>query len=220
MSSIEHSVEVKVPARTAYNQWTQFESFPEFMEGVESVKQIDDTRTHWIVEIAGVRREFEAEITEQHPDERVAWRSLDRPRQAGVVTFHRLSDDTTRVTLQMEHDPEGLAEKAGELLQIVRLRVRGDMERFKDFIEKRGGETGAWRGEVPGPHQRNGDGEHGERRGSGTGYDIDEPMPPQPVQPEYPPQVPLPPPGAGPIPPVPPSGRGSVPPPGAPGPVI
>ncbi|WP_433501687.1 hypothetical protein ACQP1K_08495 [Sphaerimonospora sp. CA-214678] len=106
------------------------------------------------------------------------------------------------------------------MLQIVRLRVKGDLERFKDFIEKRGDETVAWRGEVPGPHQRDGDGAHGERRGSGTGYDIDEPMPPQPVRPEYPPQAPLPPPGAGPIPPVPPGGRGSVPPPGAPGPVI
>ncbi|MCT9931030.1 SRPBCC family protein [Planotetraspora sp. A-T 1434] len=230
MSSIEHSVDVNVPIRTAYNQWTQFESFPEFMEGVESVKQIDDTRTDWVVEIAGVRREFEAEITEQHPDERVAWRSLDRPRQAGVVTFHRLSDDTTRVTLQMEYDPEGFAEKAADTLQIVRLRVRGDLERFKDFIESRGGETGAWRGEVPGPHQRGpGGSETGSGRGagggSGTGYDIGEPMPPQPVNPEYPRETPLPPPGTGPIPPAPgtgpvPPGAGPVPPRDTPGPVI
>ncbi|GIH70192.1 hypothetical protein Mth01_24450 [Sphaerimonospora thailandensis] len=124
------------------------------------------------------------------------------------------------MTLQMEHDPEGLAEKAGDLLQIVRLRVRGDLERFKEFMEKHGGEAGRRRGEVPGPHQRGGD--EGDRRptGSGTGYDIDEPMPPQPVQPEYPPTPPLPPPGAGPVPPIPPRDRGSVPPPGAPGPVI
>jgi ribosome-associated toxin RatA of RatAB toxin-antitoxin module len=219
MSSIDHSVDVNVPIRTAYNQWTQFESFPEFMEGVESVKQLDDTRTEWVVEIAGVRREFEAEITEQHPDERVAWRSLDRPRQAGVVTFHRLDDDNTRVTLQMEYDPEGLAEKAADALQIVRLRVRGDLERFKSFIESRGGETGAWRGEVPGPHQQG-----GTKTGSGSGYDIGEPMPPQPVNPEYPRETPLPPPGPGPIPPTPGTspapGSGPVPPRDTPGPVI
>ncbi|MFD1545361.1 SRPBCC family protein [Nonomuraea guangzhouensis] len=167
MSTIEHSVDVQVPVRVAYNQWTQFESFPEFMEGVESVKQLSDTRTAWATEIAGVKREFEAEITEQHPDERVAWRSTDRPHQAGVVTFHHLDPNTTRVTLQMEYDPEGFIETAGDWLQIVRLRIRNDMERFKSFIESRGGETGAWRGEVPGPHQ------------SGSGYEPgDQPVPP------------------------------------------
>jgi uncharacterized membrane protein len=154
MSTIEHAVDVNVPVRVAYNQWTQFESFPEFMEGVESVKQLTDTRTAWITEIAGVRREFEADITEQHPDERIAWRSIDKPRQAGVVTFHRLDDNTARVTLQMEYDPEGFVETAGDWLQLVRLRVRNDMERFKEFIESRGGETGAWRGDVPGAHQQ------------------------------------------------------------------
>ncbi|MDF2710186.1 SRPBCC family protein [Nonomuraea muscovyensis] len=166
MSTIEHSVDVNVPIRVAYNQWTQFESFPEFMEGVESVKQLTDTRTHWITEIAGVKREFDAEITEQHPDERIAWHSIDKPRQAGVVTFHRLNDDTTKVTLQMEYDPEGFVETAGDWLQLVRLRVRGDMERFKAFIESRGGETGAWRGDVPGPHQH------------GSGYDAGGAVPP------------------------------------------
>ncbi|MEU7859961.1 SRPBCC family protein [Nonomuraea sp. NPDC049141] len=167
MSTIEHSVDVQVPVRVAYNQWTQFESFPEFMEGVESVKQLSDTRTAWVTEIAGVKREFEAEITEQHPDERVAWRSTDRPHQAGVVTFHHLDPNTTRVTLQMEYDPEGFIETAGDWLQIVRLRIRNDMERFKSFIESRGGETGGWRGEVPGPHQ------------SGSGYEPgDQPVPP------------------------------------------
>lgn len=153
MSTIEHSVDVNVPVRVAYNQWTQFESFPEFMEGVESVKQITDTLTEWVAEIAGVRREFQAEITEQHPDERVAWRTTGKPHQAGVVTFHRIEEDTTRVTLQMEYDPEGFIETAGDWLQLVRLRVRNDMERFKSFIESRGGETGGWRGDVPGPHQ-------------------------------------------------------------------
>ncbi|MCG5219780.1 SRPBCC family protein [Streptosporangium sp. KLBMP 9127] len=153
MSTIEHSVDVRVPVRTAYNQWTQFESFPEFMEGVQSVKQLDDTRTAWVVEIAGVRREFEAEIAEQLPDRRVAWRSEGRPHQAGVVTFHRIDDGNCRVMLQMDFDPEGAAETAGDWLQVVRLRVRGDLERFKRFIESRGGETGAWRGAV-----RNGSG--------------------------------------------------------------
>ncbi|MFI6902547.1 SRPBCC family protein [Nonomuraea sp. NPDC050394] len=152
MSSIEYSVDVMVPVRVAYNQWTQFETFPEFMEGVESVKQLTDTRNAWLAEIAGVKREFETEITEQHPDERIAWRSVDRPHQAGVVTFHRLDDTTTRVTLQMEYDPEGFVETAGDWLQLVRLRVQGDMRRFKDYIEARGGETGAWRGDVPYPH--------------------------------------------------------------------
>ncbi|MGI5274460.1 SRPBCC family protein [Nonomuraea sp. CA-218870] len=167
MSTIEHAVEVNAPIRAAYNQWTQFESFPEFMEGVESVKQITDTRTHWITEIAGVKREFDAEVTEQHPDERIAWRSVERPHQAGVVTFHRLTPETTRVTLQMEYEPEGFAEKVGDWLNIVQTRVKGDMERFKKFIESRGGETGAWRGDVPGPHQH----------GSGLGGD-DHPVPP------------------------------------------
>lgn len=153
MTTIEHSEDVEVPVRTAYDQWTQFESYPEFMEGVESVKQLGDTRTAWVVEIAGVRREFEAEITEQHPDERVAWRSTGKPHQAGVVTFHRLSDSTTRVTLQMEYDPEGFVETVGDWLQLVRMRVVNDMKRFKEYIEKQGRQTGGWRGDVPGPHQ-------------------------------------------------------------------
>ncbi|MEU8385373.1 SRPBCC family protein, partial [Streptosporangium sp. NPDC048865] len=204
MSSIEQSVDVNVPIRTAYNQWTQFESFPEFMEGVEAIKQLSDTRTAWVVEIAGVRREFEAEITEQHPDERVAWKSVDRPHQAGVVTFHQLGPDSTRVTLQMEYDPEGFVETVGDWLQIVRLRVRGDMERFKTFIESRGDETGAWRGDVPAPHQRGdagtgvgGAGDLGEHRGTGTGggYGLDEPAPPRTVGGSYPPDTALPPPG-------------------------
>lgn len=195
----------------AYNQWTQFESFPEFMEGVESVKQLSDTRTAWMAEIAGVRREFEAEITEQHPDERIAWRSVDKPHQAGVVTFHRLDDDTTRVTLQMEYDPEGFLEIAGDKLQLVRMRVVGDVKRFKSFIESRGGETGAWRGDVPGPHQR------GHEQGStyGGGGTV----PPGTVGGDYPPaggggQSPggtLPPPG--PVPPGSPGSPGQPPPP-------
>ncbi|GAA3131168.1 SRPBCC family protein [Streptosporangium carneum] len=227
MSTIEQSVDVNVPIRTAYNQWTQFESFPEFMEGVESVKQLSDTRTAWVVEISGVRREFEAEITEQHPDERVAWKSVDRPHQAGVVTFHHLSPETTRVTLQMEYDPEGFVETVGDWLQIVRLRVRGDLERFKTFIEARGGETGAWRGDVPGPQDR-GTGATGAGAGGvggvgvtdrpEGGHGFGEPAPPRTVGQEYPPQSPLAPPGSGPLP-----GAGRRPgeePPATPGPRI
>ncbi|MFB4265578.1 SRPBCC family protein [Nonomuraea sp. GTA35] len=210
MSTIEHSEDVRVPVRVAYNQWTQFESFPEFMEGVESVKQLSDTRTAWVAEIAGIRREFEAEITEQHPDERIAWRSVDKPHQAGVVTFHRLDDDTTRVTLQMEYDPEGFLETAGDKLQLVRMRVIGDVKRFKTFIESRGDETGGWRGDVPGPHQR----EH--EQGSTYGGSARN-VPPGTVGGDYPPAGgggaspggTLPPPG-----PVPPGSTGT---PGAPG---
>ena len=149
MSTVEQSIDVDVPVRTAYDQWTQFESFPKFMDGVERIDQISDTRTHWVTKIGGVEREFDAEITEQHPDERVAWRAVDGPTQAGVVTFHRLDQDTTRVMLQMEVEPEGVVEKVGDALGLVKRRTKQDLERFKEFIEDRGRETGAWRGEVP-----------------------------------------------------------------------
>jgi uncharacterized membrane protein len=148
MSSIEQSIEVQVPVRTAYNQWTQFEDFPHFMEGVKEIRQLDDASLHWTIEIAGQVREFDAKITEQNPDERIAWTTIDGPHQAGVVTFHRIADNQTKVMLQMEYDPEGLVEKAGDALGIVKSRVKGDLERFKSFIESRGQETGAWRGEV------------------------------------------------------------------------
>ena len=148
MSTIEESVEVAVPVRTAYNQWTQFEEFPEFMDGVESVTQQGDTHLHWVAEIFGVKREWDAEITEQIPDERVAWCSTEGAKNAGVVTFHRLGDDETKVMLQLEIDPEGFAEQAGDKLGILKSRASGDLKRFKDFIESRGVETGAWRGEV------------------------------------------------------------------------
>jgi uncharacterized membrane protein len=149
MSTIEQSIEVNVPVSTAYNQWTQFESFPRFMEGVERIEQVDDTMTHWVTSIGGVDREFNAKITEQVPDERVSWTTVDdEPRQAGVVTFHHVAPDTTRVMLQMDFEPESLKEKAGDRLGLVERRVKGDLERFKSFIESEGGETGAWRGEV------------------------------------------------------------------------
>lgn len=151
MTVVEESIEVAVPVTAAYNQWTQFEEFPRFMEGVETVKQVTDTRNHWCAEIAGVKREFDTEITEQHPDERIAWTTIDGPKQAGVVTFHRLDEGKSKVMLQMEFDPEGLTEEIGDKLGFVKRRVKGDLARFKKFIESRGGETGAWRGEVEPP---------------------------------------------------------------------
>jgi uncharacterized membrane protein len=152
MSGVTEHVDVAVPIRTVYNQWTQFEEFPHFMEGVKDVRQLTDTVTHWTTEIAGVKREFDAQITEQIPDERVAWKSTDGTHHAGVITFHRLDDDHTRVTAQMEFDPQGLVEQAGDKLGVVERRVKGDLERFKKFTENRGGaETGAWRGEVHRP---------------------------------------------------------------------
>jgi uncharacterized membrane protein len=148
MASVTKSIDVDVPVNTAYNQWTQFEEFPHFMEGVEEVRQLDDTHTHWKTKIGGVEREFDATITEQLPDERVAWRSTTGPDQAGVVTFHRLSEAQTRVTVQLDWEPEGFVEKAGSALNVDDRRVQGDLERFKEFIESRGRETGAWRGAV------------------------------------------------------------------------
>ncbi|MEV5319935.1 SRPBCC family protein [Streptomyces sp. NPDC052687] len=149
MSQVEESIEVAVPVRTAYNQWTQFETFPEFMSGVERVEQRTDTLTHWVTKVDGVQREFDARITEQVPDERVAWTTVaGDARQAGVVTFHRLDDDHTKVMLQMEFQPESATEKVGDKLGFVKRQTKGDLERFKQFIEKRGQETGGWRGAV------------------------------------------------------------------------
>lgn len=148
MSTIEESVEVQVPVSVAYNQWTQFEDFPRFMEGIESVKQIDDTHLHWKAKIAGATREWEAEITEQHPDERIAWHATEGAENAGVVTFHKISADTTKVMLQLDFDPKGFLETAGDAMGFVRTRTAGDLKRFKLFIEERGTETGAWRGNV------------------------------------------------------------------------
>ncbi|HWJ66534.1 MAG TPA: SRPBCC family protein [Nocardioides sp.] len=149
MSQIQESIDVDVPVRTAYNQWTQFESFPKFMSGVESITQLDDKRLHWVTSIAGVEREFDAEITEQHPDERVAWTSTGGEAQhAGVVTFHKLDDDRARVMVQLDWQPSGVAEKVGSAINVDERRVKGDLERFKQFIEARGHETGAWRGDV------------------------------------------------------------------------
>ena len=148
MSTIEASIEVDVPVSTAYNQWTQFETFPRFMEGVESIRQLDATHLHWEAEIGGVHREWDAEITEQHPDDRVAWRATDGAENSGVVTFHRLGDYRTRIMLELDFEPDGAVEKVGDALGIVRRRATGDLERFKDLIERQGVESGGWRGDV------------------------------------------------------------------------
>jgi uncharacterized membrane protein len=142
------AIDVDVPVRAAYDQWTQFETFPKFMEGVKSVRQLDDTTIHWVAEIAGKEKEWDARITEQQPDERIAWTAIDGAHNAGVVTFHRLDDGKSRVTLQLDVDPEGPIENIGDALGLVKGRVKGDMKRFKEFVESRGTETGAWRGSV------------------------------------------------------------------------
>jgi len=148
MGKVEKSIDVNVPVSTAYNQWTQFEEFPRFMEGVKEVRQLDDRTLEWTAEIAGNEETWTAEIVEQEPDLRVAWRSTSGAPNAGVVTFHRIDADTTRVMLQMEFEPQGAVEKAGDALGIPERRIEGDLERFKEFIESRGRETGAWRGEI------------------------------------------------------------------------
>src|SRR5690606_8102458 len=137
------------PVRVAYNQWTQFESFPEFLDEVVSITQVGDTHTHWKVKIGGVEREFDAEITEQHPDERVAWTSTGgEANHAGVVTFHKLTDTSTRVTVQIDWEPEGVLENLGSLVGAGSHAVKKDLGNFKEFIERRGHETGGWRGDV------------------------------------------------------------------------
>lgn len=148
MATIEESVEVDVPVRVAYDQWTQFEDFPFFMQGVESVTQIDDKHLHWKTKIAGVEREYDAEITEQHPEERVAWRSIDGTTNAGVVTFHHITDDRTKVMVQIDWEPDSVVEKAGATIGADDHRVKADLKKFKEFIETRGSATGAWRGDV------------------------------------------------------------------------
>ncbi|MEW6156404.1 MAG: SRPBCC family protein [Verrucomicrobiota bacterium] len=150
MESIEKCIEVDVPVTTAYNQWTQFEEFPEFMEGVKSVKQLDDKRLHWCAEIGGKEKEWDAEIFEQIPDQRIAWRSMSGAFNSGMVNFESLGPDRCRVHLKLNYDPSGFMENMADALGVVSRRVEGDLKRFKEFIESRGGETGAWRGEIHG----------------------------------------------------------------------
>lgn len=148
MTNITEWIDVDVDVRTAYNQWTQFEMFPAFMEGVAYVQQLDDTHNHWKVDVGGITREFKTVITEQEPDMRIAWTTTEGPEHRGVVTFHRLEDDKCRVTLQMDYDPQSFVETLGDKFGIVEGRVRGDLARFKTFIEELPAETGAWRGRV------------------------------------------------------------------------
>ena len=148
MSKILEAVDVEVPVGTAYDQWTQFETFPRFMEGVKSVRQLDDTTLEWVADVAGREKRWEAKITEQEPDKRIAWTATEGAHNAGVVTFHRIADGQSRVTLQLDVDPEGPVENIGDALGLVSRQVKGDMKRFKEFIEERGHETGAWRGKV------------------------------------------------------------------------
>jgi len=148
METIEKCIDVNVPVRTVYNQWTQFEEFPRFMENIESVKQLDETGLRWVAKIAGKTVEWEAEISEQIPDKRIVWYGANGPVRNGMVSFNPINDDITRVTLRIDYEPEGFVEQAGDKLGILSNRVQGDLERFKDFIESRGTETGAWRGKI------------------------------------------------------------------------
>ncbi|WP_405650499.1 SRPBCC family protein [Streptomyces sp. NBC_00019] len=149
MSTVKESVDVEVPVHTAYNQWTQFEKFPQFMEGVEEVRQLDDKHNHWTTKIGGVRREFDTEIVDQLPDDRITWRVVEGDiRQRGTVRFQELDPTHTRVELTMDVEPSGVAEKGADMLGVLDRRIKGDMRRFKDYIEHRGGESGAWRGRI------------------------------------------------------------------------
>jgi uncharacterized membrane protein len=150
MAYIEKSIEVHGPVRTVYDQWTQFEEFPRFMEGVKDVRQLDDQHLHWRAEIGGREEEWDAEITHQEADSRIAWRNTSGPYNAGLVTFHPLPD-RTRVTLRIDYEPHGLLQKIGDALGFVSRQVEGDLQRFKEFIEERGEQTGAWRGSIH-PH--------------------------------------------------------------------
>ncbi|MBD0348080.1 MAG: SRPBCC family protein [Thermoleophilia bacterium] len=147
MARVSENIEVDVPLQTAYNQWTQFEDFPNFMENVESVTQLDDTHLRWIAEWGGNRHEWEAEIYEQVPDERIAWRSTGGVQQSGIVTFEPLGD-RTKVTVEMEWEPESFKQKVGSVVGADERAVSADLERYKEFVEARGVETGAWRGSV------------------------------------------------------------------------
>jgi len=154
MATIERSIDIEAPVRIVYNQWTQFEEFPRFMEGVQEVRQLDDRHLHWRAVVGGTEKVWDAEITEQIPDERVAWRARAGAANAGVVTFHRITDGRTRIMLQLEYDPQGVVETVGDAVGVVSHRVENDLLRFKDFVEMRGRETGAWRGVADTPYSR------------------------------------------------------------------
>jgi uncharacterized membrane protein len=147
-STVEESIDVNVPVSTAYNQWTQFEEFPKFMESVREVKQLDDRHLHWRADVAGKETQWDAEIVEQVPDQRIAWRSIGGVKNSGVVTFHRIADSKTRVMLQMDYAPQSMGEKIGDVLGAVKMQLKGNLKRFKELLESRGRETGEWRGTV------------------------------------------------------------------------
>src|SRR4051812_38303935 len=150
MTKVEKSIDVDVPVTTAYNQWTQFEQFPQFMSGIEQVEQLDERTLRWVAEIAGVRREWTATVLEQVPDRKVAWAATEGATNAGAVSFAPIGPARTRVTLNLDYEPEGLVEKAGDAIGFVERQAVGDLERFKTFIESQGRESGGWRGEVSG----------------------------------------------------------------------
>jgi uncharacterized membrane protein len=150
MSRIVESIDVDVPVRIAYDQWTQFEEFPRFMDGIKRVRQLDDTTLEWTAEINGVERSWRADIAEQEPDQVIAWRSTSGAKNDGRVTFEPLDDSRARVTLELDVEPDDAVEKAGDALGFVQRQVKGDLRRFKEFIESRGTPTGGWRGEVEG----------------------------------------------------------------------
>jgi len=146
--TVTESIEVGVPVSTAYNQWTQFEDFPLFMEGVDHVQQLDDTRLHWVATVAGKTAEWDAKILEQHPDKQISWISEDGKKTRGTVTFEPVGESKTLIRLSMSYQAEGVAEALGSAAGLDQRRVRGDLERFKELIESRGAESGSWRGEV------------------------------------------------------------------------
>jgi uncharacterized membrane protein len=156
MKRVERSIDVEVPVRTAYNQWTQFEEFPRFMEGVESVRQIDDSTVHWKAKVAGKQKEWDAHITEQTPEQVIAWEGFGDPDNLGRVLFEPNDGGArTKVSVAVDYEPKGAVEKAGDALGLLDRRIQGDLERFKEFIESRGAETGAWRGEIHEPPTMN-----------------------------------------------------------------
>ena len=148
METIKESIQVNVPVSTAYNQWTQFEDFPKFMEGVQSVEQLDDTHLRWIAEVSGETRDWQAEIVEQVTDQKIAWTAVDVNGPNGIVTFEPLGDSTTMMTVEMSYEPEGLKEQLGAKIGLDSRQVKEDLKRFTEIVETMGSESGAWRGEV------------------------------------------------------------------------
>ena len=194
-TKVEKSITVDVPISTAYNQWTQFEEFPQFMGGVQSVEQLDDRRLRWVAEIAGVRREWHADILEQRPDKKIAWAATEGATNAGAVYFIAAGPTRTQVTLELEYAPEGLVEKVGDALNLIERQAQSDLEKFKEFIEGRGAESGSWRGEVgaatvgtPGVDLASSEGDSGKAGVSPRSPQPVPPRSPRPASPQPPPR--------------------------------